>query len=116
MIKLKNQILCDYLLLLLLAATTFVSQAQQINGLAKDENGTPLNGVTVSLIKATDSSTVKLAVTKANGAYSFSGIKEGNYKVMVTYVGYKPAFSAKLFFQFIDVIVPELKLSKMPAI
>ncbi len=102
------------LLILLLTATTIFSQAQQINGLAKDESEAPLNGATVSLIKATDSSTIKLAVTKANGSYSFSGIKEGNYKVLVTYVGYKPAFSPRFSFSSSDVIVPEVKLSKIP--
>ncbi len=100
------------LLLLVLTATTIFSQAQQINGLAKDESGTPLNGVTVSLLKATDSSAIKLAVTKTNGTYVFSGIKEGNYKVLVTYVGYKPAFSPNFSFHSSDVTVPELKLVK----
>jgi iron complex outermembrane receptor protein len=102
------------LLLVLLTATTIFSQAQQINGLAKDENGAPLTGATVSLVKATDSTTVKLAVVKANGAYSFSGIKEGNYRVLASYVGYKPAFSPKFSFSSSDVTVPELKLSKIP--
>ena len=99
------------LLLLLLTASAVFSQAQQINGLAKDESGTPLNGATVSLMK--DSSAIKLAVTKANGFYSFSGIKEGNYKVLVSFVGYKPAFSQKFSFSSSDVTVPELKLSKI---
>jgi hypothetical protein len=35
------------LLLLLLTTTVVFSQAQQINGIAKEENGTPLAGVTV---------------------------------------------------------------------
>ena len=51
------------ILLLLLTATTIFTQAQQINGLAKDDNGTALGGATISLIKATDSSVIKLAVT-----------------------------------------------------
>jgi len=101
------------LLLLLLTSTTFFLQAQQINGLAKDESGAPLNGATVSLIKATDSSTVKLAVTKVNGSYSFSGIREGNYKVIVSHVGYKRAFSPNFSFGLSDATVPELKLSKI---
>src|SRR5258705_13276953 len=103
-----------YLLLLLLTGATVFSQAQQINGLTKDENGAPLNGVTVSLIKATDSSTTKLAVTKSTGVYSFTGIKEGNYRILVTYVGYKPAFSTVISFHSADVTVPEFKLSKIP--
>lgn len=101
------------LLLLLLIAASVFSQAQQVNGLAKDESGAPLNGATVSLIKITDSFAVKLAVTKANGSYSFSGIKDGNYKVLVTYIGYKPAFTPGFSFNSSDVTVPELKLSKI---
>jgi len=97
----------------MLSATAFFSQAQQINGVVKDESGTPLNGTTVSLLKATDSSTIKLAVSKANGSYTFSGIKEGNYKVMATYVGYKTAYSPGFSFGASDVNVPELKIVKV---
>ena len=103
------------LLTLLLTATTVFSQAQQINGLAKDETGAPLNGATVSLVRAKDSSVIKLAVTKSDGAYIFSGIKEGNYKVLATYVGYKPAFSPAFSFSSADLTMTELKLSKLPA-
>ena len=98
---------------LLLTATTFFSQAQQINGSAKSESGQGLNGATVSLIKANDSSIIKLAITKTDGSYSFSGIKEGNFKVLVTNVGYNRAFSSNFPFNTSDVIVPELKLSKI---
>jgi len=101
------------LLLLLLITAALFSKAQQITGLAKDESGLPLNGATVSLVKATDSSTIKLAVAKANGAYSFSAIKEGNYRVLVSYVGYKPVYSPKFSFNSVDVTVPELKLFKI---
>ena len=101
------------LLLLLLTLTTFFSQAQQINGVTKDESGQPLNGATVSLIKAKDSSIIKLAVTKIDGSYSFSGISEGNYKVLVTNVGYTRAFSANFPFKSPGVTVPELKLAKI---
>ena len=83
--------------LLLLTATTFFAQAQKISGVAKDENGSPLNGTTISLHRASDSAVVKLAVSKENGAYTFSGIKEGNYKVSASNVGYKTAFSACIY-------------------
>jgi len=104
-----------YLLLLLLTTATSFSQAQQISGFVKDENEVSLNGVTVSLVKATDSSIVKLALTNANGAYHFSGMKEGNYRVLATYAGYKRAFSARFLFSSADVMVAELKLSRIPA-
>src|SRR6266404_2437021 len=104
-----------FLLSLILTATTVFSQAQQISGLAKDESGSPLNGATVSLLRAKDSAVIKLAITKSGGAYNFSGTKEGNYRVLVTYIGYKPAFSSTFSFSSPDVTLAELKLSKLPA-
>jgi iron complex outermembrane receptor protein len=101
------------LLLLLLTATAVFSRAQQINGLAKDENGAPIGGVTISLMRTTDTSVIKLAVTRPDGAYSFSGIAEGNYKILASHVGYKPAFSSGFSFSTTAVTVPELKLSKI---
>ncbi|MFI5186794.1 MAG: carboxypeptidase regulatory-like domain-containing protein, partial [Chitinophagales bacterium] len=101
------------LFLLLLTATAIFSQAQQISGLAKDETAAPLSGATVSLVKATDSSIIKLAVTKANGFYSFSGIKEGNYKVIASFVGYQPEFSSAFSLGGSDVTIPELHLAKI---
>ena len=62
-----------------MTATTFFAQAQKVSGVAKDENGSPLTGTTVSLHKASDSAIVKLAVSKENGGYTFSDIKEGSY-------------------------------------
>src|SRR5207249_8365640 len=102
------------LLLLLIPISVFV-QGQQISGLAKDEGGTPVSGATVSLVRAVDSATIKLAVTKPNGSYDFSDVKEGNYKVMVTHVGYKPAFSTKFSLNTTDMTVPDIKISKVPA-
>jgi iron complex outermembrane recepter protein len=98
-------------LLTLIAATSF-SEAQEITGFARDEAGMALTGATVSLIKAKDSSTVKLAVTKTNGGYSFSGMAEGYFKVLVTYVGYQPAFSSPFVFSSASLSVPDLKLAK----
>lgn len=73
-----------------------------------------MGGATVSLIKAADSSLVKLAVTKANGAYSFSGVKEGLYKVLISYVGFKPVYSSKFPLGAADVTLPDATLSKTP--
>src|SRR5258705_12494593 len=99
--------------LLLLTATTFLVQGQKINGIAKDESGSPLSGSTISLHRATDSAIVKLAVSKENGAYTFFGIREGNYKVSVSNVGYKTIFSAAFTVSASDVMVPELKLTRI---
>src|SRR5437868_14894450 len=101
------------LLLLLVSATTIFSQAQQITGRAKDENGMPLNGATVSLLRTKDSAVVKLAITKSDGAYNFSDIKEGSYKVLVSYVGYRPSLSPIFSFNSSNVEVAESKLFKL---
>src|SRR4030095_12624692 len=101
--------------LLLLTVTTFFVQAQKISGIAKDESGSPLSGTTISLHRASDSAVIKLAVSKENGAYTFSGIKEGNYKVSASNVGYKTAFSDAFTVAASDIMVPELKMSKAAA-
>ena len=101
------------LFLLLLTGTTIFASAQHVNGVAKDETGSPLNGTTVSLHKASDSTVVKLAVSKENGVYSFSGIKEGNYRVSASHIGYKTVFSDVFTLSGSDAIVPELKLNKL---
>ncbi len=101
------------ILLILLTATTIFTQAQKVSGVAKDENGSPLIGSTISLHKAADSAVIKLAVSKENGAYTFSDIKEGNYRVSASNVGYKTVFSPAFTVAASEVIVPELKLSKM---
>jgi hypothetical protein len=101
------------LLLLLITTTTLFAEAQQITGSVKDEKGNPLNGATVSLVRAADTSTIKLAISKADGSYTFPGIKEGVYKVLATYVGYKTASYPGLLLSSSHVIVPELKLAKL---
>src|SRR5258705_1863083 len=99
--------------LFLLTTTTCFAQGQKISGTAKDETGSPLSGSTISLHRATDSAIVKLAVSKENGAYTFPSIKEGNYTVSASNVGYKTIFSAAFTVAASDVIVPELKLTRV---
>lgn len=103
------------LLILLLTTNAILLQAQQITGVAKDEKGALLNGATVSLLQASDSSTVKLAVTKSDGVFSFSGVKEDHYRVMVSYLGHKAAYSQKFSFGVSEVNVPDIILAKTSA-
>lgn len=100
------------LFMILLTAITLGLNAQQISGITKDAQGVPVNGATISLLKAKDSSVVKLAVSKENGAYSFINIKEGAYRVKVSHVGFAPLVSAPFTISTGDVTVPELQLSK----
>lgn len=99
------------LLLLLLAPLFAFAANAQVQGKVSDADGKPLAGVTISLLK--DSAVVKLAVTKENGTYQFNSIKEGNYRVSASYVGFAPAKSNVFAFKGSDVIIPEIKLAKV---
>jgi len=80
-----------FLLFLFVCLAAFAGQAQQVSGLVRDAEGKPLNGVTVSLLR--DTVVVKLAVTRENGAYSFTGIPDGRYRIAASYVGFSTARS-----------------------
>ena len=67
-------------------------QAQKISGMVKDEQGAVLDKTTVSLLRAKDSSVVKLSVTGSDGRFSFQSTS-GNYLVSVSHIGYAPQYS-----------------------
>ncbi len=90
----------------------FSSQAQKISGSVKDDQGKGLDKTTVSLLRAADSSVIKLAVTADNGAYSFSA-DAGKYLVSVSHVGYTPAYSSVIEVGANNVAIPDLKLAKL---
>ncbi len=102
------------LILLFLTSAIAVSSNAQVSGNAKDAQGNAIAGATISLLAAKDSAIVKLAISKENGAYSFSSIKTGKYLVKASYVEFKPAFSAPFEVGTDAVNVPDLQLSKLP--
>src|SRR5687768_4637117 len=66
----------------------------KIQGLVKDEAGKGIGSATVSLLKAADSSLVKVALSESSGAFEFSNIKEGDYLFSASNVGHVKTFSA----------------------
>lgn len=103
--------------LALLAVTSFLvvsGFAQKVTGNVKDQQGKALPGSTVSLLEAKDSSVVKLAASNNNGAYTFNGIKPGNYIVSISHVGYAPVYSQRFEFSGSgEWDVPEIQVNKM---
>lgn len=99
-----------FVLLLLCGLAAVSAGAQIIHGIAKDGDGKPMAGVTISLLK--DSSVLKLAATKETGAYQFTEVKEGQYRISATSVGHTPALSAPFTVSGEDVLVPALTLGK----
>jgi hypothetical protein len=85
-------------------------QAQKVSGVVKDESGKGLEKTTVSLLRAKDSSVVKLAVSGTDGKFSFQSAS-GKFLVSVSHVGYIPRYSI-VFEVSGDVEVPVIQMAK----
>ncbi|HQW45127.1 MAG TPA: TonB-dependent receptor [Chitinophagaceae bacterium] len=87
----KTFILCSFLFVSL----TVVAQNKtgKISGIIQDATGKPLPSISVSLLKASDSSLVKVAVTGKEGQYEFENIADGRYIVSSASVGYDKSHS-----------------------
>ena len=82
-------------LFVFLACGFFLSanvNAQKVTGIVKDEQGKGVDKSTASLLRARDSSVIKLAVTNAEGRFSFQA-EPGNYLVSTSYVGHGTVYS-----------------------
>ncbi|MEO6546685.1 MAG: TonB-dependent receptor [Ferruginibacter sp.] len=103
-----------HLLFFIMASFLAINTHAQVSGFAKDAQGAAVKGATISLLAAKDSAIIKLAVSKENGAYSFTNIKEGKYLLKATVVEYQPVFSAPFNIGTAPVSIPDFKLSKLP--
>lgn len=82
--------------LIFIAFCSVLAQAQDslsVRGAVVDQQNTPLAAVTVSLLRATDSSLVKLSLSGQDGHYEFHGIRSGSYRIMTSFVGYAQQYS-----------------------
>ncbi|SEW10829.1 Outer membrane receptor proteins, mostly Fe transport [Chitinophaga sp. YR573] len=71
------------------------AQQGQIKGLLTDSTATnPLADATVALLYGSDSSLAATVFTDKKGAFSIPGVAMGNYRVYITYLGYKPIFKS----------------------
>lgn len=79
----------------LLMTTTQISAQNKstVDGNVKDNNGKALESVTVSLLKAKDSTLVKTDITDANGQFELSASAGGKFLLSYTIVGYDKKFS-----------------------
>lgn len=97
--------------LALLLTCQITTQAQQISGTVNEETGKPVDKATVSLLKASDSSIVKLNATKS-GNYAFETAPNGRYLVMATNVGYVPTYSSAFDYKGTPVKLKDIVLEK----
>jgi hypothetical protein len=67
-----------------------------IKGTVEDSAGKPLASVSVSLLKNTDSSTIKIAITDRSGQYLLSNIPNGKYLLSFTHIGFTTSYSSSV--------------------
>ena len=88
------------LLAILLLTISYLgyAQAPALQGTVKGSNG-PVEAATVSLLRAKDSSLVKMAVSSKEGSFSFDALPAGAYLLTITAVGYQKYWSPGLSLQ-----------------
>jgi outer membrane receptor protein involved in Fe transport len=84
--------------LLILSSTTLPVYAQTvstlISGMVVNDKNKPVEAATISLLKATDSSLLKISLTDKSGKFSFQNIPLGSYYVNVSATNYARLNSA----------------------
>lgn len=108
----KNYTMRSLFTLFTLLLLGFVSQAQKITGQVKDEKGKAISGASIILQKQKDNAVVKIAVSEADGKFSFNNIVTGSYYVTVNLLGYNIVKSKAFDLQTTDISVPEIVLTK----
>ena len=81
-----------FFLVVLLISGLFASS--QVTGLVTDDTKKPLPSATLFLLKAVDSSVVKVGVADKDGNYSIPVPAAGNYLLKVSSTGFVESFSA----------------------
>ena len=82
---------------------SFAQSAGKISGMIKDGgNQNVIYAASISLLKSSDSSLVKIAVTDKEGNFLFENVKDGSYLVAASSAGHKKVFSASLLISTIS--------------
>ena len=90
---------------------SFSASAQKLSGVVKDDQGKGLDKTTISLLRAKDSSVVKLAVTGNDGSFSLE-TNGGSFLVSASHIGYATRYSAVTEVKA-DTRLPEIVLEKL---
>jgi hypothetical protein len=81
----------------------------KISGSILDDAKKPLDGATVILLVAKDSTVVTTQITNPDGSFAFPNLKDDTYLIKATYIGYKNYRSG-------NVIVSQQNTVNLPAI
>ncbi|HVG13609.1 MAG TPA: carboxypeptidase-like regulatory domain-containing protein, partial [Chitinophagaceae bacterium] len=69
------------------------TKSGKISGLITDSNKKGIESATISLLKASDSSVIKLSVANKGGTFEFDQAPAGKYLISVTAVGHQKKYS-----------------------
>lgn len=94
----------------MIAQIATAQSGNRITGTIYDDLNKPLNSATVSLLKAADSSLVKVALTNASGVYEFEGMESDSYLVSVTSVGFDKRFGSSFAHAAGQTRIPDILL------
>ena len=92
--KPKLTLILASILLMTLATSAQTASKSIISGGVEDANNKPLANITVSLLKATDSSLVKAAVSDETGSFEISSAKAGKFLLSYTSLGFEKNYSS----------------------
>ena len=84
-------------LLFLLSSLSISAQTTErgkISGKITDEQQKPIEGVTAELLRAKDSSLVKVAISNKSGLIEFENIRFGSYFIKTSFINHERSFSA----------------------
>jgi hypothetical protein len=102
-------LLLTLLTLLLFNFVNAQTTGGKISGSVLDNTKKPLDGATVILLTAKDSSVISNQLANPDGSFAFQNIKDNTYIIKVTYIGYKNYKSD-------NIIVSDQKPVTLPAI
>lgn len=106
------KILTAVLVAWLTIASTFAAAqtGNKLSGQVLLADGNPAAAATVTLIKAADSTTVKMLLANTDGRFAFDGVSNGAYRLSITLVGYQKYKSAGIDMSGQAVDLPAIKL------
>jgi len=87
--KLIRVFLLPLFMLLLFNVAQAQTNGGKISGIVLDDTKKPLDGATVILLAAKDSSVVSTQLVNPDGGFVFKNVKDNTYLIKVTYIGYK---------------------------
>lgn len=86
--------------------------AQTISGKIKDAENNPLAKASVTLLRAKDSSLVKIDATRNDGSYTYTQVQPGIYFISASSVGYATSSSEVFELKADDIVAPDIILQK----